>query len=87
MDGETPPNQIEQLEFDVRVLEAVVAALLAELPRDVVRGLLIHFDLTRRPPGPEINPAETKKYDALHRVFNHAHEFVELVARNSESHK
>ena len=88
MTNEIPPARIEKLEFDLRVLEAVVAALLLELPNGLVERLLVQFDLERCPPGPEVNPAETEKYNAMHRVLNHAHEFVEIVldARRGESH-
>lgn len=85
MADEQSPSRIEKLEFDLRVLEAVVAALLAELPRELVERLHPNFDLARRPPGPEINAAETEKYDLMHRVLNHAHEFVGVVLNASRS--
>ena len=78
MTNETPPTKIDQLEFDLRVLEAVVAAMLAEIPRERLRGLLPHFDLARHPLG-GIQTHDADQHDAVNRVLNRAHEFVEVV--------
>lgn len=79
MTNETPPTRIERVESDLRVLEAVVEATLAEVPRERLSGILTRFDLERNPLAREIRPKDSDQYDAVHRVLNKAHEFVEMI--------